>query len=57
METNGPPVTALIEQADVPALRIEFTLAVIVSSYGAGDTNSSIAIQIRSLCSPRNGKF
>jgi len=34
METNSPLVIALIEQAGVPALRVAFTVAVIVLLFG-----------------------
>src|SRR4029077_1904683 len=34
METSSPLVIAVIEQAGVPALRIAFTLAVIVFLFG-----------------------
>jgi hypothetical protein len=34
METNGSLVIALIEQAGVPALRVAFTVAVIIFLFG-----------------------
>jgi hypothetical protein len=34
METSSPLVIAVIEQAGIPALRIAFTLAVIVFLFG-----------------------
>ena len=34
MQTNGSLVIAVIEQAGVPALRIAFTIAVIIFLYG-----------------------
>ena len=34
MQTNGSVVIAVIEQAGVPALRIAFTIAVIIFLYG-----------------------
>jgi hypothetical protein len=34
MGTSGPVVTAVIEQAGVPALRIAFTIAVIIFLFG-----------------------
>ena len=34
METSSPLVIAVIEQAGVPALRIAFTLAVIIFLFG-----------------------
>jgi hypothetical protein len=34
METDSPLVIALIEQAGVPALRVAFTVAVIVLLFG-----------------------
>jgi hypothetical protein len=60
MEINNSLVIAVIEQAGVPALRVGFTLAVIVFLLAGviifrRDTNSLLAIQMLRMTSRSSG--
>jgi hypothetical protein len=60
MKIDNLPVMAVIEQAGVPALRVAFTIAVVIPllagvSSGASATNFSIAIQTSRTTCPLSG--